>query len=94
MDDPDIKELKELVQRNVALAEDTNRIVHKLRRNVWWGRLWSIVWWGTIIIASGAAYYLYAQPYVEQAMGVYNSAQGWQVQIQDFFAKFGSTTVR
>lgn len=89
--DPELEEIKRMLQKNVALAEDTNHIVHKLRRNIWWGRLWTIVWWVAILAVSGAAYYVYLQPYVDQLSQAYGNVQGWQVQVQDFFAKFGQS---
>lgn len=79
-------ELKELVKKQAVLNADTNRMVHKLHRQVWWGRVWSIVWWAGILILSSAAYYYYLQPYVEQLVGLYGNAQDWQVQIGNFFA--------
>lgn len=87
-EDIDIRELKELVQKQALLNADTNRVVHKLHRALWWGRLWSLVWWGAILVLSSAAYYYYLQPYLEQVLKLYAGAQGFEGQFSDFFKNF------
>src|SRR5579859_5135657 len=73
--DPELKELKELVRRNIALSEDTNRAVHRMRRSVVWGRLFQLVWWVAIFALSGYAYYYYLQPYVVKLEQLYEQVQ-------------------
>lgn len=98
--DTEIEQLKQEVEELKTLTEDTNRQVHKMRRAVWWGRLWSIAWWLIIAGAGGAAYYYYAQPYVQKIEQYYTNfqhqtglLQGWEQQAQQFFANsFGSST--
>jgi len=80
----DIEELKELVEKNIKLTEDTNRTVHKMRRSAIWGRVFQMVWWGVIIIVSGAAYYIYLQPYVGQIEDLYTQFKASGQQFQDF----------
>ncbi len=99
--DPDIEELKEQIQKQTELLQDTNRIVHKLRRNIWWGRVWTVVWWVAIFAASGAAYYYYAQPYINTLEHYYagfqksaGQASNFETQVQNWLSQFspGSTT--
>ncbi len=99
--DGEIKQLQEEVKRLAAVTQDTNRVVHKLRRNIWWGRLWGVVWWVLIAGVSAGAYYYYAQPYVEKAQQAYASfqqksaeAQSWEQQLQGLVGKYlgGSST--
>ena len=89
--DPDIKEL---LRRNIAIAEDTNRTVHKLRRAAAWGQFWRIAWWLIIFAVSAAAYYLYLQPYVQKIESLYGQVQQTGTQAQSFGQKvsnfFGS----
>ncbi len=95
--DPEIQELKELVEKNIKMTEDTNRIVHKLRRNIWWGRLWTIVWWALVLGVSSVTYYVYLQPYVDQATRAYGSTKNFEQQVQNFFTQFahmGTTTTK
>ena len=93
--DPDIKQLQEEVKRLSVVTQDTNRIVHKLRRNIWWGRVWSILWWVAIFAISAGMYYYYAQPYVDKLMQAYTGfqqksaqAQSFEQQAQDFLNKY------
>jgi flagellar biosynthesis/type III secretory pathway M-ring protein FliF/YscJ len=91
--DPEIAELTELTRRSIALAEDNNRVLHKMRRSIWWGRIWVVVWWVLIFIVSGAAYYYYAAPYLQKAEALYSQvqqdgaqAQSWEQQLKNFFS--------
>jgi len=65
-------EARELLNRSVALAEDNNKILHSIRRGMRISRFMSILYWVLIIgISVGAFYFL--QPYVDQAMKMYQS---------------------
>lgn len=102
--DPDIEDLKKTIARQHALIEETNRMVHQLRRNMWWSRIWSIVWWLLILGTSGAAYYLYVQPYVTDVLNGYakvqsgeETAQTWEQQATQWFRQWipgASTTTQ
>ncbi len=97
--DPDIEELKKLVQENIALSKDTNHIVHGMRRNARWSRFAKVVWWVAIFAISAAAYYLYLQPYLIRLEQMYSTvqtgsqqAQNYQQQFADFFKQFTPKT--
>lgn len=75
------------------MLEDTNRQVRSMRRGQRWRSFASIAWWVIIIGISAFTYYAYVQPYVDQVVGVYGSAQDFQQQVQGFFGQyFGSST--
>jgi hypothetical protein len=57
------------------LTLDTNRMVHKMRRGLIWGRLFQVVWWIAILAISGYTYYVYAQPYVDKLIKSYAQVQ-------------------
>ena len=87
-----VEELKDLVRKSVALSEDTNRVVRKMRKAQQWGSIFQLLWWTVIITVSGATYYLYLQPYVgrieqiyEQAQSGTHQVQSWNSQLQNFF---------
>jgi hypothetical protein len=82
--DPEIEELKELVKQDLAISADTNRAVHKIRRGANWGRLFQFIWWAAIIAVSGAAYYLYLQPYVAKVEALYGNMQQTSARAQTF----------
>jgi hypothetical protein len=95
--DDEIAELRSLVKKNLALTEDTNRMVHKMRRAAMWGRLFQIVWWVGVIAVSGAAYYYYLQPYVSSiehfysALGMSDPSQpSISQEFQKFFQSFST----
>jgi hypothetical protein len=67
-------EEKELFKRSIALAEENNDILRSIQRSIRLNRLMSILYWVVIIGASVGAYYL-VQPYLTQAISVYNQAK-------------------
>lgn len=73
--DPEIEQLKELVRHNTKLAEDTNKILHSMRRSMRFSRVLRLLWWAALIGISSAAYLIYFQPYVVQIMQAYGNAQ-------------------
>lgn len=90
--DPDIDELRDLVQKDLAVSADTNRVVHGMRRSARWGRLFQFIWWIAVIVISGAAYYYYLDPYVKKFEQLYanvqtgqQQVQGWEQQAVNFF---------
>lgn len=93
--DLDLEELKELVKRQAQLNADTNKMVRSMRRSQRIHTFMSILWWVLIAGVSLYTYFNYVQPYVEQIMGIYGSAQNFQGQIQGFFGQyFASSTPR
>jgi len=89
--DTEIDELKQEVEELKAVTEDTNRIVHKMRRSARWAMLFQIVWWLTVLGVSGATYYYFVQPYVTKAVEAYGGAKDLQLQVENWFAQFGRT---
>ena len=74
--DPQIEELKQLVRQNIALTEENNRQIHKIRR----GRLIStivgpLIWITASLGISWAAYLFFFQPYVGKIADFYVSIQ-------------------
>lgn len=92
--DYDIQELKELVKRQAQLNADTNRVVHSLRRSQRVHTFMSILWWALVLGVSLYTYFNYVQPYVEQIVGIYGSAQDFQGQVQSFFGQYFGTSTR
>jgi hypothetical protein len=95
MADPGIDELKELMRQNIALAQDTNRVLHSMRTT---SRLKSLFWVVIFLVSTGAsvyAYYYFLGPRVEQIKKIYQTdiapLQGASSDILNFF-KGGSAT--
>ena len=72
--DPEINELKELVRQNIALSQETNKIVHKMRNAVRWSGVFKLLWIGALVAFSFGAY-VYLAPYLGQLTAFYQSAQ-------------------
>ncbi len=88
--DTEIEALKREVESLKAVTVDTNKMLHGMRRNQRWHSFMALLWWAVIIGASVWSYYL-IQPYIAQATAAYGNTKDLQVQVQDFFAKFGQT---
>ena len=86
------QESKQLLQNTLALAEENNKMLHKIRGVQKRGTLWQVLKLIVIIgIALGSFYYL--EPYLNKIMDLYNSVSGMQQQInnspiQDLLKKF------
>ncbi|MDO8518358.1 MAG: hypothetical protein Q7S26_03655 [bacterium] len=96
--DDDIEEIKELAKKSLALAQDTNRVVHGMRRGAWWGRFFKLLWWVAIFAVSSAVYYYYVQPYVDKIGQAYaqvqstgQKAQSLESQVQNFLKNLGTS---
>jgi len=77
-------EEKELLEKSVALAEDNNEILHKMRRSMLWGRVMSVLYW-TLIIGSAVGAYYFIQPYLNAMLGVYDSISDTEQKITSPF---------
>jgi hypothetical protein len=87
-----LDELRAEVEELRQVSEDTNRVVHKMRRGIWWGRIWNLAMWIVFFGISGAAYLYYVQPLVTKAQQYYlhfqqqaGQAQSWEQQASEFF---------
>jgi uncharacterized membrane protein len=87
----EIEELKQEVEELRAVTEDTNKVVHKIRRGARWGLFFQIIWWLTIFGVTGAAYYYYLQPYVVKIENMYFKTQQSAAQAQNFWQQIGQT---
>ncbi|MBP7770775.1 MAG: hypothetical protein KA066_02595 [Candidatus Pacebacteria bacterium] len=92
--DMDMQELKELVKRQAQLNADTNKVVHSMRRSQRVHSFFTILWWLLVIGVSVYTYFNYIQPYVEQVVSLYGSAQDVQGQISGFFGQYFGTSTR
>jgi hypothetical protein len=79
---------RDLLQRNLALAEENNKLLHSMRRSQRWHSIMRVVWWLVIFCASAAFYYYYLWPYMQQILHVYQNVQQGGQQAQDAIVKF------
>jgi len=79
MEDP---EIKELLKSTLSLAEENNKLLHKIRGVQ--KRATLLQWLKIIVIAGialGALYYV--EPYLEKVMDLYNSVSGVEQSLKD-----------
>jgi uncharacterized membrane protein len=65
---------KEMLEKILALTEENNKILRKMRRAVLWGRIVSFLYWAVIIGLSIGAY-VYVQPYLESMLKVFGTGK-------------------
>lgn len=71
MSEQELEQLKELVRQNIKLSQDTNRLIHQMRRA---SRLKSLFWFLIFCASVGSSAYAYfyiLAPRLEQARTVY-----------------------
>jgi len=67
-------ETRELVEKILELTEENNRILRKMRRSMFWGRVMSIIYWVLIIGISLGLYY-YLQPVIDRSFEFFNTTK-------------------
>jgi hypothetical protein len=64
---------QEKIDELLKLERDNNHMLHKMRRSMVWGNIFTLFYWLVILGGLGASYY-YLQPYVMKYWNVYQSA--------------------
>lgn len=75
-------EIKTLLEKNLALSEENNRLIRGLRRANRIAFVWRVIYIG-IFLGGAAVAFNYLQPYFEGARGAYDSV----VNFPGFFQK-------
>ena len=88
--DPQIDEIKALAEKALALAEDTNRMVHRLQRRARWGTFFRFLSLLVILGASGVSFY-YLRPYTQRAVNLYEQLHSGSAEALRFEANFVQT---
>ena len=68
-------EEREMLKKTLELAQENNKMLHSIRRGMFWGRVIRVVYWVVIIDAAVGAYY-YIAPYLDSAVGAYGNLKG------------------
>ncbi len=63
-------EEKEMLKKTLELAQENNKMLHSIRRGMFWGRVARIIYW-VIIIGAAIGIYVYIQPYLDSAVNAY-----------------------
>ena len=67
-------ESKRLLEETYSLEKENNKMLHSMKRSMLWSRVMSILYWVLIAGVSVGVFY-FIQPYLDQAMSMYNSAK-------------------
>jgi hypothetical protein len=66
----------ENLQEIYRLVKENNRMLHKMRRNAFWGGVLKFVMYGALVLVPLWLYMSYLAPIVDQALGTIESLQG------------------
>jgi hypothetical protein len=81
---------KKLLEDNLRLSEENNKLLRSLHRSMRVRRVLSIVYWVFIIGSAIGAYY-FIEPYVGQVKGIYDGASSDFGTINGFLDNFRNT---
>lgn len=65
-------EEREMLKRTLELAQENNKMLHSIRRSMFWGKVIRIVYW-VIIIGAAIGLFYYLQPYLNSAVSTYGA---------------------
>lgn len=75
---------KEMLKKTLELAQENNKMLHGIRRGLFWGRVMRIVYW-VIIIGAAVGVYYYISPYIDSAIDAYGNIKGDLQSFGDLF---------
>ncbi len=73
-------EEKELLKRTLELAKENNQMLHSIKRQMLWGRIFRVIYW-VVIVGAAIGIYYYIDPYINDAIDAYGSLKS---NVQDF----------
>ncbi len=79
-------ELKDMIRKNLELSAENNKMLHSIKRGMFWGKIMRIVYW-VIILGVGVGLYYYIEPYVDSAVGAYGDVKGDLQTFKDVFTQ-------
>lgn len=79
-------EEKEMLKKTLELSQENNKMLHTIRRGMFWGRIMRVVYWIVIIGAAIGVYY-YIEPYLNGAIDAYGNVKGDLQSFRDLFTK-------
>ena len=77
-------EEKEMLKKTLELAQENNKMLHSVRRSMFWGRITRVIYW-VIIIGAAVGIYYYVEPYVDSAVDAYGNVKGDLKSFTDLF---------
>jgi hypothetical protein len=62
-------EQNRMLRETLELGRENNRLLRKMRRDAFLGRIFSIIFWGATLILPLVLYYFYIAPYLQALRG-------------------------
>lgn len=87
MDERGNRELQKLLQKNIKITQDNNRLLRSMHRAMQWGRFVRIIYW-VIIIGSALGVYYYVEPIIGNLRGGVDSAFSGLEKLQEIGTLF------
>ncbi len=78
----------ELLRETYRLTLENNKILHKMRRSAFFGRIFTLLFYALLIVAPLWLYVQYMAPIVEKMLQTVQQIQGTGAQAQAEFASF------
>lgn len=80
-------EIKELLEKNLALNEENNRLLRGIRRANRLAFVWRVIYIG-VFLGGAAVAFNFLKPYYENGIGTYNSMVNTKTQVNDSIKRF------
>lgn len=77
-------EEREMLKKTLGLAQENNKMLHSIRRSMFWGRVTRIIYW-IIIIGAAIGVYYYIEPYIDSVTDAFSSVKGDLKSFGDLF---------
>lgn len=75
------------LQEILALTKENNRMLHKMRRNAFWGGILKLIIWAALIGLPIWLYFTYLFPIMESMMETFEQVQGTGANAQAQFSE-------
>lgn len=77
-----------MLQEIYRLSQENNRLLHKMRRQALWGRIFTLIFYAAILLAPIWFYWTYLNGTVQQLLAMYDRAQGTGQQAESQYQAF------
>lgn len=75
---------REMLKKTLELAQENNKMLHSIRRGMFWSRVMRVIYW-IIIIGAAVGVYYYIAPYLDSAVDAYGNVKGDLKSFGDMF---------
>ncbi len=73
---------EQVLQEMYRLTKENNRMLHKMRRNAFWGGIFKVIFWAAMLLVPIWLYLSYLAPVVDDMMQTVQQIQGTSAKAQ------------